>query len=89
MIPPPFGRGTDTHPRPLPKGGETKAYPFIYDRRTKGQDTPSLREGQGWFHQTVATAQKNSKYQAENQQASNGKAKQLVLVCNKGQIAMQ
>jgi len=32
---------------------------------------------------------KNSKYQAENQQASNGKAKQVVLVCNKGLIAMQ
>ena len=37
----------DTHPRPLPKGGEIEAYPFISDRRTKGQDTPSLREGRG------------------------------------------
>jgi len=30
----------DTHPQPLPKGGETEAYTFISDRKTKGQDTP-------------------------------------------------
>ena len=50
--------------------------------------TPFGRAG-GGFLQSVATAQKNSKYQAENQQVPNGKAKQLVLVCNKGLIAMQ
>ena len=44
---PPQGRGTDTHPQPLPKGGELTPTPFISDRRTKGQDTPSLREGRG------------------------------------------
>ncbi|MBO5584564.1 MAG: hypothetical protein J5942_08765, partial [Prevotella sp.] len=49
----------------------------------------SSREGRGWFLQTIATAQKPEKYQAENQQVPNGKAKQVVLVCNKGQIAMQ
>ncbi len=44
---PPQGRGTDTHPQPLPKGGGLTPTPFISDRRTKGQDTPSLREGRG------------------------------------------
>ena len=41
---------TEYPPPPLPKGGEIEACPFISDRRTKEQDTPSLREGSvdGW-----------------------------------------
>ena len=31
----------------MPLRGVTNTHPFIYDRRTKGQDTPSLREGRG------------------------------------------
>ena len=43
----PKGGETDTHPQPLPKGGEIEAYTNS-DRRTKEHNTPSLREGWGW-----------------------------------------
>jgi len=45
--------------------------------------------GPGWVSLSCGYRAKNSKYQAENQQVPNGKAKQVVLVCNKGLIAMQ
>ncbi len=41
---------TNTHPHPIPKGGEIEAYTFISDRRTKEHNTPSLREGWGGLH---------------------------------------
>ncbi|MBO5583228.1 MAG: hypothetical protein J5942_01890, partial [Prevotella sp.] len=101
----------NTHPRPLPKGGEIEAYTSS-DRKTKGHNTPLPSGGLGWAsHHLLGRAgvgfsiifsggsgwvslscgyrAKNSKYQAENQQVPNGKAKQVVLVCNKGLIAMQ
>ena len=37
---------TNTPPTP-PQGRATDAHPFIYDRRTKEHNTPSLREGRG------------------------------------------
>ena len=42
---------TNTHPQPLPKGGEIEAYTNS-DRRTKEHNTPSLREGWGGLHIT-------------------------------------
>ena len=53
---------TNTHPRPLPKGGGIEAYTssdrktkgqdthIISDRRTKEHNTPSLQEGWGGLH---------------------------------------
>ena len=32
--------------------GRTNTHPFIYDRRTKEHNTPSLREGWGGLHIT-------------------------------------
>ena len=46
-------RQKDRIPTPapsLPKGGGIEANPFIYDRRTKEHNTPSLREGWGGLH---------------------------------------
>ena len=43
---------TNTHPQPLPKGGEIEAYTNS-DRRTKEHNTPSLREGWGGLHITL------------------------------------
>ncbi len=47
---------TNTHPQPLPKGGEIEAYTNS-DRRTKEHNTPSLREGWDGLHITPAPPQ--------------------------------
>ena len=126
---------TNTHPPPLPKGGGTDTHPFIYDRRTKEHETPSLREGRGGLPSSLregwgglpsslrkgygfllmqankvragelCSGNRRSRFACRRMEPgwaspklwlprciawlTAQKAKQVVLVCNKGLIAMQ